>query len=290
MYRATLFLITSMLAAAAPAHDFSGERAMESTRKAVSYGVRPIGSPALRRLEAYITTSLKADGCQVTVDSFTAQTPIGPVAMHNVICRFPGSSGKTIAITGHYDTKILPRFGGANDGGSSTGFLLELARALKGEPRKDDVLIVFFDGEEAVKEWTATDSVYGSRHLADRWQADGTLSRLKALVNVDMIGDKGLELVYDMGSSAQLRALVWDAADALGYSQNFPRTPNSITDDHIPFLQHGVKALDLIDFDYGPNNSYWHTPQDTMDKLAPHSFEVVGRVVMESIRRLEASQ
>ena len=288
MYRATLLLLAFLQAPAAPARDFSGEHAMQLTRQAVAFGARPIGSPALRRLQAFITASLKADGCQVSIDSFTGQTPNGPVPMHNVICRFPGSSGKAIAITGHYDTKILPRFVGANDGGSSTGLLLELARALQGAPRKDDVLLVFFDGEEAVKDWTATDSLYGSRHLADRWQADGTLAKLKALINVDMIGDKDLELVYDMGSSAQVRTLVWDAADALGYSRNFPRAQGGITDDHMPFLQHGVKAVDLIDFNYGPGNAYWHTPQDTLDKLAPHSFEVVGRVVLESIRRLEA--
>lgn len=288
MYRATLLFLAVLLAPAA-AHDFNGERAMDYTRKAVAYGPRPIGSPALRRLEAYIAATLRSDGCQVSIDSFTGHTPNGPVAMHNVICRLPGSSGKAIVITGHYDTKILPRFVGANDGGSSTGLLLELARALQGVARRDDVLLVFFDGEEAVKEWTDADSLYGSRHLADRWQSDGTLARVKALINVDMIGDKDLELVYDMGSSAQLRGLVWDAADALGYSAHFPRTPNAITDDHVPFLQHGVKALDLIDFQYGPNNSFWHTPEDTMDKLAPRSFEVVGRVVLEAIRRLEAA-
>ena len=288
MYRATLLFLMALLAPAA-AHDFSGERAMGYTRKAVAYGPRPIGSPALRRLEAFILSTLKSDGCQVTVDSFTGHTPTGPVMMHNLICRFPGSSGKAIVVTGHYDTKILPRFVGANDGGSSTGLLLELARALQGLPRKDDVLLVFFDGEEAVKEWTDTDSLYGSRHLADRWQTDGTLARIKALINVDMIGDKDLELVYDMGSSAQLRSLVWDSADTLGYTSHFPRTPGAITDDHVPFLQHGVKALDLIDFNYGPGNSFWHTPQDTMDKLAASSFEVVGRVVLETIRRLEAA-
>ena len=288
MYRATLFFLAALLAPAA-AHDFSGERAMDYTRKAVAYGPRPIGSSALRRLEAYVVATLKSDGCQVTLDSFIGHTPNGPVLMHNVICRFAGTSGKALVITGHYDTKILPRFVGANDGGSSTGLLLELAHALHGAPRKDDVLLVFFDGEEAVKEWTDADSLYGSRHLADRWQSDGTLARVKALINVDMIGDKDLELVYDMGSSAQVRTLVWDAADALGYSVHFPRTPNAITDDHVPFLQHGVKALDLIDFNYGPNNSFWHTPEDTLDKLAPRSFEVVGRVVLEAIRRLEAN-
>ncbi len=289
MHRSPIALILALCAIPAIAADFSGERAFDFTRKAVAFGPRPIGSPALHKLEAYLRAELKSTGCQLTSDDFKGDTPNGPILMHNLICRFPGTSGKAIAITGHYDTKILPRFVGANDGGSSTGFLLELAKALQGQPRKDDVLIVFFDGEEAVKEWTATDSVYGSRHLADKWQSDGTLSRLKAMLNIDMIGDKDLELIYDMNSSGFARSIVWDAADRLGYSKEFPRTPGGIVDDHMPFLQHGVRAVDLIDFTYGPGNSYWHTPEDTMDKLAPHSFLVIGKVVLEAIHQLELS-
>ena len=287
MHRTPLFLMLLLCAWPADAKEFSGERALEYTRKAVAFGARPIGSPALHRLAAYIRTELRSTGCAFSDDAFEGATPNGPVTMHNLICRFQGNSGRAIAITGHYDTKILPGFVGANDGGSSTGFLLELAKALQGAPRKDDVLLVFFDGEEAVREWTATDSVYGSRHLADRWQADGTLARLKALLNVDMIGDKDLALVYDMSSSGAVRSIVWDAADRLGFSKEFPRTPGSIVDDHMPFLQHGVRAVDLIDFDYGPGNSYWHTPADTMDKLSARSLGVIGKVVLEAIRQLE---
>jgi Zn-dependent M28 family amino/carboxypeptidase len=154
----------------------------------------------------------------------------------------------------------------------------------------DDVYIVFFDGEEAVRDWTATDSVYGSRHLASKWSADGTNRRLKALINVDMTGDKDLDIVYESSSSASLRKLVWDAADALGYSAEFLRQPAAVEDDHLPFLEAGVRALDLIDFTYGPDNAYWHTPQDTMDKLGAHSFEVIGNVLMRVIPELEAEK
>jgi glutaminyl-peptide cyclotransferase len=287
MHRTSLLLILALCAAPVCAKDFSGERALDYTRQAVAFGPRPIGSPALHKLETLIRATLKTTGCQLTSDDFTGATPNGPVAMHNLVCRFPGTSGKAIAITGHYDTKILPHFVGANDGGSSTGFLLELAKSLQGQPRKDDVLLVFFDGEEAVKEWTATDSLYGSRQIADKWQSDGTLARLKGLINIDMIGDKDLELIYDMSSSAAVRSIVWDAADRLGYSKSFPRVPGGITDDHVPFLQHGVRAVDLIDFDYGPGNAYWHTPEDTMDKLSAHSFTVIGKVVVEAIHQLE---
>jgi len=208
--------------------------------------------------------------------------------MRNLLCRFPGKSGKAIVFSGHYDTKTVPQFVGANDGGSSTGFLLEMAAVLAGVPRKDDVYLVFFDGEEAYGEWTDSNSLYGSRHLAEKWAADGTLAKIKALINVDMIGDKDLSLVYNSGSAASLQKTVWDAAGRLGYSQYFSTGGGVTGDDHVPFLQRGVKALDLIDFDYGPNNQYWHTPADTMDKLSAQSLQVVGTVLQKVLPELEA--
>src|SRR5262249_39908241 len=159
-------------------------------------------------------------------------------------------SGKAIAITGHYDTKKMANFVGANDGGSSTGFLLELAAVLQGQPRTDDVYVVFFDGEEAFHDWTDTDSIYGSKHLAQKWSADGTNAKLKALINVDMIGQKNLHVVYEMKSASTLRNLVWSTAQGMGYAAQFPRSGGGeVADDHVPFLEAGVRALDIIDFD-----------------------------------------
>ena len=168
----------------------------------------------------------------------------------------------------------------------STGFLLEMASALAGEARKDDVYLVFFDGEEAYGEWTAVNP-YGSLHLAEKWAADGTIPKIKALINVDMIGDKDLHLVWEAGA-ASLRKLVWDTASRLGYGQYFSTSGGVSGDDHEPFLQRGVKALDLIDFDYGPNNQYWHTPADTMDKLSAQSLQIVGTVLQKVLPELEA--
>jgi Zn-dependent M28 family amino/carboxypeptidase len=266
---------------------FSGADAFSFTRRAVSYGPRPDGSAAIARLRLFIRQQLAPRGCAVTLDDFSGATPSGPVPMQNILCKFPGKSGRAIAITGHYDTKKMADFLGANDGGSSTGFLLEMAAALARTPHADDIWLVFFDGEEAIREWTEADSLYGSRHLARRWASDGTLGRLKALINVDMIGDRDLHLVYETNSAASLRNLVWDAAGALGYSKEFPRDANAMADDHIPFIDAGVRALDLIDFDYGPNNAWWHSPSDTMDKLSAHSFEVVGTVLLRVIGELE---
>lgn len=265
--------------------NFSGANAFAYTREAVALGPRPDGSAAIAKLRAMIKQQLAMRGCEVISDRFTAQTPDGPVAMENIIAKFAGHSGRSIAVSGHYDTKKMANFVGANDGGSSTGVLLELAAALEGRPRIDDVYLVFFDGEEAFHEWTDTDSLYGSRHLAEKWTQDGTIRRLKALINVDMTGDKNLRLVYDANSAPSLRKLVWDVADSLGYSAAFPRQGSAIDDDHMPFINAGVRAVDLIDFD--SQNTFWHTPRDTMDKLDPHSFEIIGRVVLKSIEELE---
>lgn len=264
---------------------FSGAAALAYTGKAVAMGPRPDGSAGIARLRTYIRQQLGSRGCEIVSDRFTAQTPDGAVPMENIIAKFPGKSGRAIAISGHYDTKKMANFVGANDGGSSTGFLLELAAVLQGRRRTDDIYLIFFDGEEAIREWSDTDSVYGSRHLAAKWAADGTAAKLKALINVDMIGDKNFRLVWETGSTPSLRNLVWDTADSLGYSAAFPRQGGPVSDDHIPFINAGVRALDLIDFE--SQSSFWHTPQDTMDKLSPHSLEIVGNVVLRAIDRLE---
>lgn len=270
---------------------FSGAEALAFTRRIVAFGPRPSGSEEIRKLQAYILGELKLTGARVTQDDFTASTPLGPTPMKNIIAHFGGRSGKVVVITGHYDTKSMPGgyFVGANDGGSSAGFLLEMAKALAGEPHRDDVYLVWFDGEEAVAQWTETDSLYGSRHLADRWAADGTLERIKALINVDMIGDRNLDILADLNSAAPLRELVWKTAASMGYGSHFLEDSSAIEDDHIPFLRKGVNALDLIDLDYGPGNSYWHTNRDTLDKLGAESFLVVGRVLLATLKELEGN-
>ena len=271
------------------ANAFQGDAAFAFTRHAVSFGARPSGSPAITRLRNWIRDTLKPLGCQVDSMSFTGETPMGPVPMVNLIAKFPGKSGKIIAITGHYDTKHIPmvNFVGANDGGSSTGFLLALAQAIAHTSHQDEIDLVWFDGEEAVGQWSERDSLYGSRYLLSQWIQTGTLSRLKALINVDMIGDRNLDILNDSNSSQTLRNLVWQTADSLGYGKYFLRDPGGIDDDHLPFAMAGVNALDLIDFNFGPGNRYWHKDTDTMDKLSPHSFQVVGDVVLASIKKLD---
>jgi Zn-dependent M28 family amino/carboxypeptidase len=292
MHRKKVLLILAVgcAAAAVPYHEFSGARAMEYARKVVSFGPRPPGSAALRELRAYVVAQLKPRGCEVTQDSFTAHAPIGPVPMVNIIARFPGKSGGMIVVTGHYDTKKIAgeRFVGADDGGSSTAFLLEMAATVQGLPHDDEIDLIWFDGEEAFGEWSGTDSVYGSRHLAERWGADSTLSRIKALINVDMIGGKNLTIMNEENSSVSLRKLIWSTAERDGYGKYFNKDEGSTDDDHMPFVKAGVNAVDLIDFD-SAKKTYWHTPKDTLDKLDPHSFEVLGAVMTAVLKELNST-
>ena len=270
---------------------FNGGRAFEDLKHLVAFGPRPSGSPALVQTRQWMIHELRGAGVQVDEDSFTASTPIGPIPMTNLIAKFPGSRRETVIVAGHYDTKRFDdfKFVGANDGGSSAAFLLELARVLAGQQHALNYWLVFFDGEEAVGEWSPTDSVYGSRHLVEKLSASGELSRIEALVLVDMIGDAQLRIPREANSTPWLRDLVFNVAQHLGYTKFFVNSQDAADDDHMPFIRAGVSAVDLIDFDYGPNNSYWHTAQDTLDHCSPLSLTIVGRVVAASLEELEKS-
>jgi glutaminyl-peptide cyclotransferase len=282
-------LVAFLFLLPAAAQTFSGAQALAYTKQAVSFGPRPPNSEAIRRLEAFIVAEVRKHGWETLPGGFTASTPLGPLKMSNIIARRKGSSGKAVVFSGHYDTKLMPgiRFVGANDGGSSTGFLLEMARALASKPLKHDVYLVWFDGEEAIGEWSSTDGLHGSRHLAERWAREGFLPGIAALINVDMIGDANLGILREAGSARSLQNLVWDTAHSLGYRAEFQPDAYFIEDDHAPFVRQGVNAIDLIDFDYGPNNRYWHTEHDTVDKLSAKSFEAVGRTLLAVLAALE---
>ncbi len=264
------------------------QRAMSHVRQVVGFGSRPPGSRGHQRLEAYLRQQLKNDGLEE--DAFTATTPVGNLPMRNFIARFPGTKEGVIVIAAHYDTNLpLKNFVGANDGGSGTGLLLELAHHLRGRPREGySVWLVWLDGEEAIREWSATDSLYGSRHLAARWQKDGTLRKLKAFLLLDMIGDKDLVIDREQNSTPWLVELVAQAAARLNYQAHFFHRQVSVEDDHLPFARAGVPVVDLIDFEYGYGNVFHHTSDDTLDKLSPRSLEVVGNVVLETLLLLDA--
>lgn len=267
----------------------AGEEAMDWARRIVTLGPRPPGSEGHSRLRELIVKTLEPLADEIEHDNFDAATPSGRVPMSNIIAKFGGQSGKVVAVSGHYDTYRREglEFSGANDGGSSTAFLLAFARQLKENPHKDDIWLVFFDGEESFVSWQGEDHTYGSRHLASKWKAGGTSGKVKALINVDMIGDTDLDLAYDEQSTRWLRDMVWETAHRLGYGRHFPLgEPSYIEDDHVPFVNAGYAAVNLIDLRYGLLNRYWHTENDTIDKLSAGSFAVVLHVVWESLDEL----
>ena len=239
------------------------------------------------KAEAFLRDHFKHD--QIEEDAFTTNTPIGPVAMRNFIVRFPGKKPGAIVLATHYETNYWLRninFVGANDGAATTGLLLAIADQLRGKTLKGySVWLVFDDGEESIQPaWTSSDSLYGTRHLAAKWGRDGTLGSIKAFILADMIGDKNLDILRETRSVDWLVELVRKAAHKFGYDRYFFQTEGAVEDDHLPFVQRGVPSIDLIDLDYGPNDSYHHTAQDTMDKISARSLTIDGDVFLETIR------
>lgn len=272
-----------------PKQEINGNHVMQYVKEVVAFGSRPPGSPGHAKLEQYILSKLK--GVDVEQDKFTAQTPVGKFPINTIIAKFPGKKDGIIVVAGHYDTNYpLPKsYVGANDGGSSTALLLALADQFRDKQNDGySVWLVWTDGEEAFVKWTDTDSDYGSRHLAQTWQQDGTAKTIKALMVVDMIGDADLDILKDTNSTPWLSSLVYQAASDLGYQSHFYQLQAPMEDDHTPFLKIGVPSVDVIDFTYGYNNVFWHTPEDTIDKLSPQSLAITGDVVLETIRLVNA--
>lgn len=274
-----------------PVIDF--ERAMRYTKEIVAFGPRPLGSANHKKVEDYIASHLKGDS--IEEDAFTADTPEGKFPVHNFIAKYPGTKDGIVVIASHYDTNYPLRntsFVGANDGASSSALLLEIANQLRGKTREGySVWLVWDDAEEAIKPETeldfSKDSLYGIRHLAEKWQADGTLKKVKAFLLADMIGDADLNVDHETNSTPWLESVVYEAATRVGYQSHFFERSLPMIDDHLPFTERHVPAADLIDFTYGYNNVFWHTPQDTVDKLSPKSLEITGVVILETIRILD---
>jgi glutaminyl-peptide cyclotransferase len=265
---------------------FDGGRAMDHLRALVGFGPRPAGSAALGESRKYIREQLGALGIKVVDQAFDADTPVGKVKMVNLVATIPGAKPGRLIIAGHYDTKLFRefRFVGANDGGSSTAFLLEIARILKPRANPFTIELLFLDGEEAFGEWAGTDHTYGSRYYVDAARRTGTLASIKAMVLVDMIGDRQLNIRRESYSTPWLTEVLWSTAERLGFDNYFVPEVLAVEDDHVPFLQAGVQAVDIIDLDYEP----WHTAGDTLDKISARSMEVVGKVLIEALPKIEA--
>lgn len=263
---------------------------MEYVKEIVAYGPRPLGSEHHKKVEGYILARLKGDN--VEQDDFEITSSEGRFPVHNIVAKFPGTRDGIIVIASHYDTNWPLRntaYVGANDGGSSSGLLLEIADQLRAKKREGySVWLLWDDGEESMKlPWDDSEALYGVRHIAQKWKADGTLKKIKAFLLEDMIGDADLNIDRDDNSTPWLEDLVLQAAKNVGYQSHFFAREGAITDDHIPFVKEGVPSADLIDFNYGYNNVFWHTPEDTVDKLSPKSLAIVGTVTLETVQLLD---
>jgi hypothetical protein len=278
---------------------FDEDRAWDLLLAQVALGPRPAGTPAAAACRDLIAGELERAGLTPVREAFRAETPSGPIEMENVWAEFEGApqaSGEpapVLVLGAHYDTKRLPfEFVGANDGASETAALLELARVIAaGPPRPLTYRFLFFDGEEAVRrDWADPDNRYGSRHhVRELTKRRGALGRVRAMVLLDMIGDRDLVLERDSNSSRELLDLFVRTAEALGDDALFARRAIPIKDDHQSFLEFGVPSIDLIDLSYGEvGNEYWHTAQDTVDKCSAESLGRVGRLVLAALPALEA--
>lgn len=283
--------------AAAPAAEVqasakvSGERALEEVRRFVELGLKDSGTPGAEKAALYLRDRLRELGAEAEIQTFTDLTPIGEITFRNVLGRIPGA-GETILLLGsHFDTKTgIENFEGANDSGSSTGLLLELARVLKANgPHPAEIRFAFFDGEECMVEYGPQDGFHGSRYLAKAMEADGSLSNVAAMILLDMVGDKDLTITIPRNCTPWLTALAFEAARAEGVRPHFQLYPYAMGDDHVEFFARGVPAIDLIDFQFGSapgKNDYWHTAQDTMDKLSAESLGIVGRVTARMVAEI----
>jgi Zn-dependent M28 family amino/carboxypeptidase len=277
--------VTTLCAEAAGPAAFDGARALEHVRQVVGFGPRPPGSAAIAQTREYLKQQMAALGLQTIEQPFDAATPLGTMKMVNVRVVIPGARPERLIIGGHYDTKIFKafRFVGANDGGSSTGFLIELARVLKDRKNPLTIELVWFDGEEAVIDWTATDHTYGSRHYVEAARRSGALASIKGMVLVDMIGERELNIRRESMSTPWMTDAIWQSARTLGYGRYFPDEPMPVEDDHVAFLRAGVPAVNIIDLDY----AVWHTAGDTLDQVSARSLEIVGTVLMDALPAIE---
>ncbi len=280
----SLLLVALAVQTAAPA-TFDSNRAWEHLRRLVAFGPRPAGSPAIENTRKYIKEQLAASGLTAVDQAWDDRTPLGTVHMVNLIATIPGASKDRLIIAGHYDTKKFREFGfvGANDGGSSAAFLIELARVLKNRKNALTVEILFLDGEEAVIQWQGDDRTYGSRHYVEAARKDGSLASLKAMILVDMIGDRDLRIRRDLNSTGWLTNLIWETARSHQLGAYFINETTQIEDDHEPFLRAGVPAVDIIDLEFGP----WHTAGDTLDSVSARSLQIVGDVLLAALPQIE---
>jgi glutaminyl-peptide cyclotransferase len=270
---------------------------MDHVRKQIDFGPRPPDSSELAKTRNYIVSELKSYNLNVSLDEFTASTPQGDKKMANIVAEIPGETKDLILITSHYDTKYYKNmhFVGANDPGASVATLMEIGRVLGSAREKHRLTyrLVFFDGEEAFcEQWEECgttekpDNTYGSRHYVTTLRSKNELGSTKAMILLDMMGYRDLELGRDDMSTKWLQDIIWQTGRDLGHTTVFVDRPEGVGgDDHEPFLRAGVDSVDLIQLS---NYQYWHTPEDSIDKISAQSMKIVGDTVLASLPKIAA--
>jgi glutaminyl-peptide cyclotransferase len=291
-----LLLLLAATGLQAQAPHFNGPAAYTLTQQLLQVAPKRFnGSPGHLKAEEFIKQHFAPEAAKghVETDTFTTSTPAGLQTMRNYIVRYPGKKDGVIVLASHYETNYPLRdinFYGANDGAATSALLIEIGAILRAHPPEGySVWLVFDDGEEAVKEWSNSDSLYGTRHLAAKWATDGTLAKIKAFLVADMCADKDLNIDHDANSTPWLLDMLKVAAKNTGHSNSIFKNETQVNDDHLPFAQRGVPVLDIIDIDYGPHTAsapdgFHHTEQDTLDKISAHSLQVSGDLFLEMIR------
>ena len=267
--------------------EFSGEKAFDHVQRLVDFGPRPAGSKAIEKSRDYIEDQLRRAGWQVTRQAFSDDSPQGKIQFVNLVAQFSGekkAASPSFLLCSHYDTKMFDaiRFVGANDGGSSTGLLLELARVIGQHPNlARKIELVFFDGEEAFVRFSETDGLYGSRYFAKQLQS-GSAKQFRAGVLFDMVGDRSLDITLPADSPPEMARDIFAAAEALKLRSYFTYLDRGMTDDHTPLNAIGIPTIDVIDFDF----PWWHTADDTIDKVSAQSLQIVGSVALYYLSEL----
>jgi glutaminyl-peptide cyclotransferase len=273
-----------------PTVTVDGAKALERVQAIVDIGPRPSNSANAKKTAEFLKASCAEFVDDVTLDTWTEDTATGKLTFHNVYAILPGK-GKTVVLGSHFDTKDIPGipdFRGANDSASSTGLILEILSTLSSTDawHGPTIIFAFFDGEECLEKYRENDGLHGSKRMITWLEKKGTLKNVDAMILLDMIGDTDLTLTISPEDNANLRKLLTSAADELGYSKHVGSSKGGITDDHVPFKKRGIPAIDLIDFKYGPKNAYWHTDEDTMDKISADSLKVVGELTIRLLQKI----
>jgi glutaminyl-peptide cyclotransferase len=270
------------------------DNAFNMLKQQVAIGPRSSGSDGAKKCAEYIVSKAREYGYEPVVDEWTQNTPSGPVTFRNIYAELPGSKNGGegfILLASHYDTKKIPEvpeFAGANDAASSTALLLEIMRVVSARPWSGRTLrFVFFDGEEAMVKYSATDGLYGSRRLADHYRKNGLVKQCRAMILLDMVGDRDLTITLPKNTSEELALALLKTAEKQGVKDYISFLPYRMIDDHLPFERLGIPVIDLIDFQYGNKNEHWHKATDTLDNVSGDSLEIVGNLVLGLIQELK---